>query len=178
MRFSQTTPCVTATDIALHIRWYNIPPEPQDKSKGKQKAKIAPEVDHSQVPSTNQRATKRGAGYGDSTPLDFNTYVPTHDASLFSSVGASQPSSSETVGDFTSNITAQYVSSSFGSRALPNATSYLHSRANSQTLLQANIGELHQMSADVAFSRALDAMYWCGYWTAVYHVGNHFYLCC
>lgn len=175
MRYSQPIPCVTDTDIALYVRWYNIPPEPQDKSKGKQKAKTAPEVDNSQVPSTHLRPMKRGAGYGDSTPLDFNTYVPTHDASLSSAVGASQPPS-DAVGDYPSNVTAHYATSSFGFGALPNATSYPPGRADSQTSLQANIGELHQMSADVAFSRALDAMYWCGYWTAMYHVGHHFIL--
>ena len=32
-------------------------------------------------------------------------------------------------------------------------------------------------SADDAFSRALGAMYWCGYWTAVYHVRICTYTC-
>jgi len=97
-------------------------------------------------------------GYGDSTPLDFNTYVPTHDASLSSAVGADS-----------SNITAHHAPTSFRSGASANTTLYPPSWANAQTLSQVNMDGVHQMSADAAFSRALDAMYWCGYWTAVYH---------
>lgn len=63
-----------------------------------------------------------------SKPLDFDTYVPTHDPNLEASSGL--PLS---VGSITG----------------------------------IDIGAISQ---DEAFSHAMNAMYWTGYWTAIYHV--------
>ena len=57
----------------------------------------------------------------DSVPLNFNTFVPSHDP------------------------------------ALPNLAA-----ADTQSLVS--------VSQDEAFRNALNAMYWTGYWTAIYHV--------
>ncbi|PBK89197.1 hypothetical protein ARMGADRAFT_1033289 [Armillaria gallica] len=65
---------------------------------------------------------------GDSKPIDFNSFIPSHDASL------------DTGGE-------------------PSAgTSYNHPETNAETITQ-----------DEAFTRAVNAMYWTGYWTAMYH---------
>jgi hypothetical protein len=72
-----------------------------------------------------------------STPLDFNTFVPSHNPSLTLPL---PPNSSSAPGiDYTSQ-----------SLELPSTIP----------------------DEDEAFTRALGAMYWGGYWTAVYHV-NH-----
>jgi hypothetical protein len=74
----------------------------------------------------------------DSTPLDFDTFVPSHNPLL----DLPLPShASSTPGP-------DYVSHS-----LP---------------------PVPIVDEDEAFTRALGAMYWGGYWTAVYHVNNHF----
>ncbi|TCD62363.1 hypothetical protein EIP91_006972 [Steccherinum ochraceum] len=111
--------------------WYNVPPEPSKKTKGKEKARpttngtgpFIPEIPALLVASNEE---------ADSQPLDFNTYIPTHDASL------APPHPPDVPGpDY-----AQYF--------LPP--------------LQGPM-----VSQDEAFQRAMSAMYWGGYWTAVYH---------
>ncbi|KAF8960963.1 hypothetical protein BDZ97DRAFT_1921656 [Flammula alnicola] len=84
--------------------WYNIPIDPSSKAAALQSAEA------------------------DSQPINFDTFVPTHDASL----------------DQSSNPvpTANYI---------PDTPTGL------------------MVSQDEAFSRALSAMYWGGYWTAMYH---------
>lgn len=86
--------------------WYNVPSTKPPKKKVKTE-EAPPAVE------------------GDSQPLDFDTFVPTHDASL-------------------PELGAEY------SAPLP--------------------PEVPVASRDEAFTRALGAMYWVGYWTAVYHV--------
>lgn len=82
-----------------------------------------------------------------STPLNFDTFVPTHDASL----SYAQPTQPPPV---PGEISGQYngVSS--------------HYAANVSDAQE----DISAVSADDAFNRAIGAMYWCGYWTAVYHV--------
>ncbi|KAJ7223191.1 hypothetical protein GGX14DRAFT_351940 [Mycena pura] len=97
--------------------WYNVPPSKPPKKKIKTADATA------------------GAGVdmeeeGDSNPIDFATFVPTHDASLAPPARAGDAPSYD-----------------FG--ALPS-------------------GAL-TASQDEAFERALNATYWGGYWTAVYH---------
>ena len=78
----------------------------------------------------------------DSQPLNFDTFVPTHDPSL----------------DIPSDPTSNQI-------PLPDAN-YIPAADSSAIVSQ-----------DEAFSRALSAMYWGGYWTAIYHVRqNHPFL--
>jgi len=65
----------------------------------------------------------------DSQPINFDTFVPTHNPSLDHLSSLAPPM------DYAQDT--------------PNAT---------------------MVSQDEAFSRALNAMYWGGYWTAMYHV--------
>ncbi|KAJ7650588.1 hypothetical protein FB45DRAFT_888192 [Roridomyces roridus] len=90
--------------------WYNVPPTKPPKKK------VKTEEEEEQAPAVE----------GDSKPLDFDTFVPTHDASL--------PEPPPELGI------------DFGAPQASTAT------------------------RDEAFTRALGAMYWVGYWTAVYHV--------
>ena len=48
-----------------------------------------------------------------------------------------------------------------------------------QATMPPDLGAYHGkgVGQDEAFSRAMNAMYWTGYWTAVYHVSEN-YLCC
>ena len=71
----------------------------------------------------------------DSQPLNFDTFVPTHDPSL----------------DIPSDPTLNQI-------PVPEANYIPAADANAV------------ISQDEAFSRALSAMYWGGYWTAMYHV--------
>lgn len=97
--------------------WYNIPPPPSKLKKSPQKPEtnVAPEVDAD-----------------DSQPINFEGFVPHHDASLTSS-----------------------------SAIIPRVPSI-----DGDQLATAPEGSVSQ---DEAFNRALGAMYWAGYWTAVYH---------
>ena len=74
-------------------------------------------------------AASEGGVENDSQPINFDTFVPTHNPSLdqLSSVAPPMDYGQDT----------------------PGAT---------------------MVSQDEAFSRALNAMYWGGYWTAMYHV--------
>lgn len=111
--------CRTVDDSMLS-RWYNAPPS-SSKSKTKAGASGLP----------NGTRTSEAE---DSAPLDFDTFVPTHDPSL--AVGATAPSQQ-----------------SYGAWA--------------QSIAGASDELVDQ---DEAFQRALNAMYWSGYYTAVYHV--------
>lgn len=87
-------------------------------------------------------ANPHSAGTADtnSIPLNFDTYVPTHDPSL---VGAG---------------------SALAAPAMDGPTAL------------AVGSEAAMASQDEAFTRAMTAMYWSGYWTAVYHVSTKFSL--
>ncbi|KAJ6614894.1 hypothetical protein B0H10DRAFT_2043060 [Mycena sp. CBHHK59/15] len=99
-------------------RWYNVPPSKPPKKKLRTDTAPAEVEDEG----------------GDSQPLNFDTFVPSHDPSL------ALPAS----------LQPDYVPTH-------------------------NWGELPPSPAgampgqDEAFARALGAMYWGGYWTAVYH---------
>ncbi|PPQ99609.1 hypothetical protein CVT24_005184 [Panaeolus cyanescens] len=100
--------------------WYNIPPS----SKG------------SIPPAEAEAPAEDGGDQEDSQPLNFDTFVPTHDPSL--EIHAPAPHSSMA----TRPMTEDYVPSS---------------------------ASIPMVSRDEAFQRALNAMYWGGYWTAMYH---------
>ncbi|KAJ3551328.1 hypothetical protein NP233_g13100 [Leucocoprinus birnbaumii] len=92
--------------------WYNIPPKNLPKKPEPPKVAVAdPQADES-----------------DSKPIDFDSFVPTHDASL---AGAGLE---EEETDYATPLTS-----------------------------------LPHVSQDEAFQRAVQASYWSGYWTAVYH---------
>jgi hypothetical protein len=96
-------------------RWYNIPPKNLSKKAAS-----------SSAPQTN------GSASNDSKPIDFNTFVPTHDPSLYSAV----PQDAEDT---------------------------------SQHFYTTSLASQPHVSQDEAFERAVQASYWSGYWTAVYH---------
>jgi hypothetical protein len=107
------------------VRWYNIPPPPQ-KRKGDGEASVAD-------------ATADGPVEMDSRPINFDTFVPTHDPSLAApSVPHPLP------------IPGLEFNSVKGS-GLPGP----------------------KATRDEAFMRALGAMFWTGYWSAVYYVRSH-----
>ncbi|KAF8151913.1 hypothetical protein K438DRAFT_1910256 [Mycena galopus ATCC 62051] len=109
--------------------WYNVPPtKPPNK-----KMKVEAEVDTAAGPSH----VGVGAEEGDSKPLDFDTFVPKHDAAL----GVGEPSAGASA-----NVGYAF---SAGIPVPPPGVAVA--------------------SQDEAFTRALEAMYWGGYWTAVYH---------
>ncbi|KAH9065146.1 hypothetical protein EDB83DRAFT_2382129 [Lactarius deliciosus] len=93
--------------------WYNVPPDPSKLNKSAMVLQDPPQT--TQPDSEN------------SHPLNFDTFVPSHDPSL-----AHAP---------------QLASEPNGIPPVP--------------------GE--HVSRDEAFNRALGAMYWAGYWTAMYH---------
>ena len=84
---------------------------------------------------TNVKEASVDTELADSVPINFDTFVPTHDPSLAAAVVATgaDPSS--------------MTDGALGTGA-----------------------EAAMVSQDEAFSRAMTAMYWSGYWTAVYHV--------
>ncbi|KAI0344276.1 hypothetical protein BDW22DRAFT_1355625 [Trametopsis cervina] len=98
--------------------WYNVPP--------------------AEKPVNGQTSDITAAEFStqeDSTPLNFETFVPTHDPALFPGI--------------------------------PSTQSAVHDSAYHQDYLPTTAGAT--TSQDEAFSRALSATYWAGYWTAVYH---------
>ncbi|KIK99203.1 hypothetical protein PAXRUDRAFT_132578 [Paxillus rubicundulus Ve08.2h10] len=113
--------------------WYNKPytaPTTQAPTASKSKP-IVPEHPSTNIPPQPAEEESNTA------PLDFHTFVPTHDPSL------PVPS------DFMPRAPAQVAQSA----------SPFFVPASSTTMV----------SRDEAFSNALSAMYWGGYWTAVYH---------
>ncbi|KAJ3998858.1 hypothetical protein F5050DRAFT_1566266 [Lentinula boryana] len=131
--------------------WYNTPPLPSKKQKTSHL--LPPSISvgattsveaHNLNPDISANAGSDAAFESDSKPLDFNTFVPTHDAGLsIPVVPASQTLQEGSAGiDFSSHYAT--------------------------TVLSGNPGEM--VSQDEAFKRALEATYWSGYWTAMYHV--------
>ncbi|KAJ7151738.1 hypothetical protein C8R46DRAFT_1122965 [Mycena filopes] len=102
--------------------WYNVPPTKPPNKKLKTEAK-GPDVE-------------ADAPAGDSQPLDFNTFVPSYDASLALPAPMAPGGAPESGYDYGSAFPPPGVG---------------------------------MASQDEAFARALGAMYWGGYWTAVYH---------
>ncbi|KAG7090626.1 hypothetical protein E1B28_009728 [Marasmius oreades] len=100
--------------------WYNVPPAKKVKLSDGQG-------------SASNTGNSAKDGDADSRPIDFDTFIPDHDA------GLSKQSGVHNLDDST---------------ALPGPPEPMVSR-------------------DEAFNRALNAMYWSGYWTAVYHCHNH-----
>lgn len=84
-------------------------------------------------------STRSEPAVGDSQPLNFDTFVPSHDPSL-------------------SMSTPQYPTGDLGDYAKSHLTTPQGS----------------MVSQDEAFSKAMNAMYWAGYYTAVYHVSMIF----
>ncbi|OBZ79200.1 hypothetical protein A0H81_00155 [Grifola frondosa] len=106
--------------------WYNVPVSSTTESKSK--APAGPPIVSAQ---NGESGTEHGELDADSTPLNFNTYVPTHDPSLASTIPCYPSAAPTTSYDFT-NYQGPMV------------------------------------SQDGVLAR-LVAMYWGGYWTAVYH---------
>lgn len=127
------------------LRWYNVPIDPT-KISGKAEATSAviakggPTV-HIPEELLAAAAGEEEDGEENSKPLDFNTFVPTYDPTLDPSPPADQDTA----------------------RALPTAPS-----ANYAADFTSGSGQM--VTQDEAFQRALSAMYWGGYWTAMYHV--------
>lgn len=129
----------TQLTTTLTDRWYNVPPSP---SRLKKKA-------HNSITNstTNETSSQNPDGEADnSTPINFNTFVPAHDPSLAS---------------------AQHATGS--SAMMPHPPS-LPGPDYAQFYLPNPPGPM--VGQDEAFQRALSAMYWGGYWTAVYHVSK------
>jgi hypothetical protein len=122
---------VSLTGLFLYMflrSWYNVPAAESVRKKPKGADNIT---------STSQATIAHENDDEDnSKPIDFDTFVPAHDASLHIPAGPSAP-------DF---------------------SAYLETDGG------ADVG------VDSAFERALGAMYWAGYWTAVYHVRLIFFV--
>ncbi|KAJ3552326.1 hypothetical protein NM688_g4206 [Phlebia brevispora] len=109
------------------LSWYNVPPSPGKKRKA--------ESSETTVSTNGQIVAAEEEVAENSVPLNFDSYVPTHDPSLASAIPPHPPTVPGP--DY-----AQYY--------LPNPPGPV-------------------VTQDEGFSRALSAMYWGGYWTAVYH---------
>ncbi|KAI0369947.1 hypothetical protein BV20DRAFT_1121731 [Pilatotrama ljubarskyi] len=119
---------LTLLNSDAYISWYNVPPATTSKPKaGSSGAQGLASTSNSVNASTCNGALDAET---DSTPLNFDTYVPTHDPSLAAPGVA------------------------------PGMDGVSASGAGSEAAM---------VSQDEAFSRAMAAMYWSGYWTAVYH---------
>ena len=128
-RFWHTLPAYVLTLVLCPSpRWYNIPPDLSSKRKNKA-AMLPPAQNGTEIHLTESSAE-------DSTPLNFDTFVPTHDPSL-STTDTTFAAPSMGMNGVSSSITA---------------------------------ADMAMVSQDEAFSRAMTAMYWSGYWTAIYHV--------
>ena len=99
----------------MYSRWYNVPVESSTSST----KPMDPDIP----------VASEGDVENDSQPINFDTFVPTHNPSLDQITSLAPPM------DYSQDI--------------PDST---------------------MVSQDEAFSRALNAMYWGGYWTAMYHV--------
>ncbi|KAJ8457143.1 hypothetical protein ONZ45_g18434 [Pleurotus djamor] len=102
--------------------WYNVPPKPSKMSQSK---------------AQTQANANAAQNEENSTPVDFDAFVPTHDPTLGLSSSSNVLGEAQDAGDA---MTAPFLSAP---------------------------GPL--VSRDDAFSKALGAMYWAGYWTAAYH---------
>ncbi|KAJ3505075.1 hypothetical protein NLJ89_g7604 [Agrocybe chaxingu] len=101
--------------------WYNIPVDTSRKKADATSSSNLPVFHDDSIMAAADEEVE-----GDSKPIDFNTFEPTHDPSL-----PTPPT-----------LTENYSTENFG-----------------KTIV----------SQDEAFSRAMNAMYWSGYWTAIYH---------
>ncbi|KAI0960902.1 hypothetical protein AcV7_000153 [Taiwanofungus camphoratus] len=108
--------------------WYNVPPTNNKQNLNPSSSGLSASAASSGT--QNQLTTDEI----NSAPLNFDTFVPTHDPSLISAV---PPQAAAPGQDYTAY-------------SLPNPPGSI-------------------VSQDEAFSRALAAMYWGGYWTAIYH---------
>ncbi|KDR68693.1 hypothetical protein GALMADRAFT_256476 [Galerina marginata CBS 339.88] len=113
--------------------WYNIPVDP---SKRATNAASRSNVTTIQTASAPDPAVHEDAER-DSKPVDFDTFVPTHDPSL-DEISTAPADSGPTMPAF----------------------------ANMNYIPDTPAGAM--VSQDEAFQRALNAMYWGGYWTAMY----------
>ncbi|KAK0207894.1 hypothetical protein DFS33DRAFT_1271286 [Desarmillaria ectypa] len=100
--------------------WYNVPVN--DDSKVEENG-----IEHWSSPEEDDEDEDEEADDGDSKPINFKTFIPSHDASL--------NSGEDPVVD--------------ASYSLPEPPSEI-------------------LSQDEGFTRAVNAMYWAGYWTAMY----------
>ncbi|KIK66106.1 hypothetical protein GYMLUDRAFT_55959 [Collybiopsis luxurians FD-317 M1] len=135
-------------------RWYNTPPPPSKKQKKSQPSPPTTAVTVSVgplPPSASAAEDSRVSGVtstvpdpdeSDSKPIDFDTFIPTHDA------GLSLPPPSASAPKTATN----------GQVSAPDFSEYYSTASPG-----------HTVSRDEAFKRALEATYWSGYWTAVYH---------
>lgn len=123
---------------------------------------------------TNNSASNSTGVENDSSPLNFETFVPTHDASLSFAVPPHPPPLPSYATAFPNGITAaaDYGSSSHVSEKGQSAGAT--SGCSAQAAARASEPTHTAISADEAFNRALGAMYWCGYWTAQYHVRDSY----
>ncbi|KAL5534717.1 hypothetical protein ACEPAG_1181 [Sanghuangporus baumii] len=145
--------------------WYNIPPEKSLASSKERKGKVKQNVKNTYSAAEErpcEALETRDAEANSSVPLNFETYVPTHDPSLaFPNPPhpAPVPEPTQThLKDITSHYSSLLSDTPFhGYGGAPAAVNFASCGASS-------------VNVDEAFSRALGAMYWCGYWTAVYHV--------
>jgi hypothetical protein len=116
-------------------RWYNTPYSSSKKNSTSQHDSLL-STSKSSGTNLDGQPTDDEAGNGDSRPLNFDTFMPTHDPSL-DAPGVPYPQSQ------------------------PNQQNYSFQFPEPQS---------STVSQDDAFTRAMGAMYWTGYWTAVYHV--------
>ncbi|KAL5535064.1 hypothetical protein ACEPAF_3157 [Sanghuangporus sanghuang] len=142
--------------------WYNIPPEKPLASSKERKGNVKQNANNVSFAAEGRPLETQDAELNSSVPLNFETYVPTHDPSLAFPNPPHPAPVPEPKQAHLKEITSYYSSllsdSSFhGSGGDPTAVNFASSEASG-------------VSVDEAFSRALGAMYWCGYWTAVYHV--------
>ncbi|KAH9487231.1 hypothetical protein JR316_0001300 [Psilocybe cubensis] len=113
--------------------WYNIPFDPSKKPAAKALLNAAVGT----TTATPPTAPSDGAET-DSKPIDFDTFVPTHDPSL--------------------DIPSVPTPTAGELPTMPSEASYIPDSVAGSIVSQ-----------DEAFQRALTAMYWGGYWTAMYH---------
>ncbi|PAV21733.1 hypothetical protein PNOK_0169000 [Pyrrhoderma noxium] len=148
--------------------WYNIPPEkPSTKSKGKGKSKqesAVPKAATTPAVQTLSGLTEAEDNQS-SAPLNFDTFVPTHDPSLTFTGPSSPPPLPQNTQSHLGQIQNYYESIlPPPGNAAYTTTGGMGFTANTKG---AGVGTIN---ADEAFNRAIGAMYWCGYWTAMYHV--------
>ncbi|KAI5119797.1 hypothetical protein M0805_006594 [Coniferiporia weirii] len=147
--------------------WYNVPPEkPITKNKGKVATKQDPERYSAAAHPAHQEILQGTVSdvRDSSKPLDFDTYMPSHDASLAFASPHDHPIPEATrsrLGD----ITTQYASMLPDQPPVP-----LASGSDPAAIPVLSGAGVYAVGTDEAFSRAVGAMYWCGYWTAVYHM--------
>lgn len=125
----------TASEADDFPRWYNVPPSPSrlKKSTTVASARLA------STPDASADKAKQSTD-DNSHPLNFDTFIPTHDPSLTLPV---PPYPHGQVPDY----------SGYSLPELPGPI----------------------VSQDEAFTRAMGAMYWAGYYSAVYHVSSSFF---